>query len=77
MAKLFVSIVNNHRKHRICKDDIRNVHSVKPRRLPAIPSFYAMDPKRQEDDRLTSCGSSEAEFEPMEFFPPSQGMQNE
>ena len=71
MAKFFVCIVINKRRHRICKDDIRNFSSLKPRNLPKVPAYLSPNEKNQEEDRLTSCEEGEAQFEPVQFFPPT------
>ena len=55
MGKLYVSVVCNTRKTKLCKDDIKQVYSHKPKKAPKIPIYLSTPTKCQEEDRLTTC----------------------
>lgn len=44
MCKYFVTITNNTLNYRLSKEDIKLIHSIRKRRLPAIPAFSTLSP---------------------------------
>lgn len=55
MGKYYVTLTANSKKYQVCREDIRKVFPLKPRKLPSLPS-YAQNAK--DSDELTNFEDS-------------------
>ena len=45
MGKCFITIKASSKHYRIRKDDVKQIHHIKKRQFPSIPSFYSHEEK--------------------------------
>ena len=63
MGKYFVTLACNSRNYKVCREDIKHVHSLRLRKTPKVPKYHS------EEDYMTNDEDSLVLFEPIQFFP--------
>lgn len=71
MGKYFVTLATKSRNYKVCREDIKRVHSFKFKQTPKVPKYH------KEEDEMTNDEDSLVQFEPIQFFPTLTSMQRE
>lgn len=71
MGKYFVTLACNNRNFKVCREDIKKVHSFRFKKIPKVPKYHS------EEDEMTNDEDSLVLFEPIQFFPSAISLQRE